>query len=389
MIVDKIEADWLQWDAVTKVVEALGADHVRFVGGAVRDTLVDRPVFDIDAATTHKPEQTMTLLARAGIKAIPTGLQHGTVTAVWDGRPLEVTTLRVDVETDGRHAEVSFTEDWLEDAKRRDFTFNAMYVSADGSLFDPFNGRQDLIEGRVRFIGDAKERINEDGLRILRLFRFYAHFGREPLATEALMACAQLAPMLQSLSVERIRTELAKLLKADKPEAAIQAMEETGLFAVLGASRIELSLMERYLQHERQFGADIDPLMRLYRLFSPGIDAAALTAWLKLSNKNKRFLLAIETALAAGVPTDKKSMRRCIYQTGSDVALAIAVWAGNKQFCDYAREWQAPAFPVQGRDIMAEGHLAGPKIGETLKWLETEWIAKDFKLSREQLLDLL
>lgn len=384
--VNKIEADWLDSNIVVKVVEALGADNLRFVGGVVRDTFLGLGVDDIDAATLHKPQHTMELLKAADVKVIPTGLQHGTVTAVLGERHIEITTLRIDVETDGRHAEVSFTDSWLEDAKRRDFTFNAMYLTPSGMLFDPFEGMEDLKAGRVRFIGDAVERIKEDALRIMRLFRFHAHFGKTTLEPTALAACQQLAPMLQSLSVERIRAELGKLLKAPEPLPALETMVNIGIFNALGQGDVDLSNLEQVIQNERILKADIDPLLRLYSLFQNQTNAGRIASWLKLSRKNRVFLQSLERVSKDDFPTDEVSVRRYIYRHGIEVSKAVALSVNQQKVFRYCDKWQVPSFPLQGRDLMAEGMLAGPAVGEALKVLENEWIESDFSLTRQDLL---
>ncbi|MEX0300161.1 MAG: CCA tRNA nucleotidyltransferase, partial [Kordiimonas sp.] len=313
-------------------------------------------------------------------------LQHGTVTAVLDSKHLEVTTLRVDVETDGRHAEVAYTKDWLEDAKRRDFTFNALYLTSLGELFDPFGGEQDLVAGRVRFIGDAKERIQEDALRVLRLFRFQALLGKEAIEPSALDACRHLSSMLKSLSVERVRSELSKLLKAQNPIFALEEMQEAKVFHGLGIEEVSLSVLKEYVANESFLDAEIDPLTRLSRLFSQSFDAQALSKWLKLSNKQKGFLKSLEQALAAETVLADLEMRRYIYQRGQTVSSAAAICLGNKALYSYSLNWSVPIFPVQGRDLMVQGMLAGPKVGEALSHLEAKWIESDFTLSKSQLL---
>lgn len=381
-----IKAGWLHSDLVLKVVEALGRENIRFVGGAVRDTLHGLPVDDIDAATLHKPDQTITLLKQADIKVIPTGLQHGTVTAVHGDKHIEVTTLRVDVETDGRHAEVAFTKDWLEDAKRRDFTFNALYLTSQGELFDPFDGEADLNAGRVRFIGDPAERIQEDALRVLRLFRFQALYGKTSIEQSAMDACRHLSPMLKALSVERVRGELAKLLKAKEPLPALEAMAKAEVFGGLGIEQVSLSALEKLVANENTLKAEIDPLARLSRLFAKNFDAGQLSRWLKLSNKQRGFLKSLEQALVSEALTNEAEMRKYIYKHGRAVSLAAATCLGTEVLYSYSSKWDVPAFPLQGRDLMAQGMLAGPTVGEALNRLENEWIASDFTLSKSQLL---
>ncbi|MGF1609026.1 MAG: CCA tRNA nucleotidyltransferase, partial [Kiloniellales bacterium] len=224
---------WMTASETRAVADALTAEggEVRFVGGCVRDAVAGRPVKDIDIATADPPERVIALLEAAGLTAVPTGLAHGTVTAVSGGRPFEITTLRVDVETYGRHARVAFTDDWEADAARRDFTFNAMSCGLDGSLYDPFGGREDLTAGRVRFVGEAEARIREDYLRLLRFFRFQAHYGRAAPDPEGLAAARALAPRLESLSGERLRNELLRLLQAPEPVAVCRIMLASGVFA--------------------------------------------------------------------------------------------------------------------------------------------------------------
>ncbi len=382
-----IKADWLHSDLVLKVVEALGPENIRFVGGVIRDTLLGLPVDDIDAATLHKPEQTIKHLKRADVKVIPTGLQHGTVTAVLDDKHVEIMTLRVDVETDGRHAEVAFTKDWLEDAKRRDFTFNAMYLTPAGELFDPFEGEADLKAGRVRFIGDAAERIKEDALRVLRLFRFQALLGKTSLDPSALAACVQLSSMLAALSVERVRGELSKLVKAKNPLSALEEMIEAHVFSGLGVEEVSLAELKCLVANEEILSAEIDPLARLSRLFASTFDAAQLSRWLKLSNKQRSFLNSLEQALGVEPPTDDLKIRKYIYRYGQPVSVAAAICLGVEKLYRYASKWDVPVFPLQGRDLMAQGMLAGPAVGEALKRLEAEWVESDFTLNRVQLLE--
>ncbi len=218
--------DWMRAPETRAVIAALTAEgaEVRFVGGCVRDALAERRVQDIDIATQLPPEAVMRLLDAAGIKAVPTGIQHGTVTAVSGGKPFEITTLRVDVETYGRKAKVAFTDDWTADAARRDFTFNALSCAPDGTLYDPFDGEADLMAGRVRFVGEARARIVEDYLRLLRFFRFQAHFAKQPPDPQALEIAAELAPRLDRLSGERIRGELLRLLQAPDPLPVVEIL---------------------------------------------------------------------------------------------------------------------------------------------------------------------
>ena len=232
-LLDPARAPWLPAADTRAVLEALMADGkpARLVGGCVRDALAGRPVTDVDIATPETPPRVIDLLRAAGLKAVPTGVEHGTVTAVVRGKPFEVTTLRRDVTTDGRHAVVAFTDDWTEDAARRDFTMNALSADPDGRVHDPFDGVADLAAGRVRFVGEARARIREDVLRILRFFRFHAHYGKGAPDADGLAACRELAPLLPRLSAERVATELLKLLKAPDAAATVRMMREAGILA--------------------------------------------------------------------------------------------------------------------------------------------------------------
>ncbi|MBV1901085.1 MAG: CCA tRNA nucleotidyltransferase [Kordiimonadaceae bacterium] len=391
----KINPDWLRAAFTQKLVSALGAEAIKFVGGAVRDTLLGRPVTDIDAATTHKPEETMRLLQKAGIKAIPTGVQHGTVTAVdGDGSTLEITTLRLDVTTDGRHAEVAFTDSWLEDAKRRDFTFNALYASPDGTVFDPFGGQDDLKAGRVLFIGKAEDRIEEDALRIMRFFRFLALYGAGEPDQQGLQACGDGRHMLRTLSVERIRAELLKLLSAETPVPTLTLMQEHGIWGALGIETADIEglgslLVSEAQMGEAQIGQKQAPIVRLYILLQKAFPAKALADWLKLSRKESVLLKSLEKVLALPVPSSATACRALLYKHGVAAATVAAIQAGAKEgalLLQMVGNWQVPSFPLQGRDMLAAGFAAGPEMGQMLKTLEAAWIESDFSLSKGQLL---
>ncbi|MBL4836599.1 MAG: CCA tRNA nucleotidyltransferase [Kordiimonadaceae bacterium] len=398
--VSKINPDWLRTAFTQKLVSALGAEAIKFVGGAVRDTLLGRTVTDIDAATIHKPEETMRRLQKAGLKAIPTGLQHGTVTAVdGDGNTLEITTLRLDVTTDGRHAEVAFTESWLEDAKRRDFTFNALYASPDGTVFDPFGGQGDLKAGRVLFIGNAEDRIEEDALRIMRFFRFLALYGAGEPDQKGLQACGDGRHMLRTLSVERIRAELLKLLGAETPVPTLTLMQEQGIWGAFGIEAVDIEGLGRFLcseaqmregqKREAQIAQGQAPIVRLYILLQKAFSAKALADWLKLSRKESVLLKSLEKVLALPVPSSATACRALLYKHGVAAATVAAIQAGAKEgalLLKTVGNWQVPSFPLQGRDMLAAGFAAGPEMGQMLKAVEATWIESDFSLSKDQLL---
>ena len=394
------DAEWLKRPETGRVFAALAASGVetRAVGGAVRNTLLGLPVTEIDLATTALPDRAMTLARKAGLKAVPTGIEHGTVTVVADGVAFEVTTLRRDVETFGRHATVAFTENWTEDARRRDFTINALYAGSDGTVFDPLDGYADLVAGRVRFIGDAEARIKEDYLRILRFFRFNAYYGKGPLDPEELAACVRLRDGLDQLSAERVAGELRKLLVAPQAVDAVEALFDYGLLTQLLGGVPRLMRFERLVAAEQALGLASDAALRLAALaVFVREDAERLAARLRLSNNELAVLaLGAEDHAIAELP-DEAAAKRALYRLGpcsfeAHVLLAAAdagIPPGDRNWREALRladRWQAPEFPVRGTDIMALGAVKGPAVGEILRTLEAEWIASGFAMSREALL---
>jgi poly(A) polymerase len=358
-------------------------DTVRFVGGCVRDALLGRPVKDIDLATSAPPERVMHLLQRARLKAIPTGVAHGTVTAVLDHRPVEITTLRVDVETYGRHARVAFTADWAADAARRDFTMNAMYADLDGRLYDPVAGAKDARAGRIRFVGDPARRIEEDGLRILRFFRFHAWYGRGAPDRAGLAACRAARAMIKRLSGERVRNELLRLLQAPDPLPALTAMRGAGVLAVALPARASLARLPRLLRAERTFGAG-DYIRRLAALLPADVVVRRQVAdRLKLSNKDRDRLLA----LAAPGPrvradTTEAALRRGVDRVGQDQMIDRALLAGLPAQATRIATIALPAFPLNGRDARALGLSQGKEIGEALAAVRAWWVRHDFRPDR-------
>lgn len=380
-----IQADWLNRPSVKRVVEALGADTIRFVGGAVRDTLCDRPVADLDAATTHPPIKVMLLLETADIKVIPTGLKHGTITAIADSDPIEITTLRVDTETDGRHAQVQFTDNWLEDAKRRDFTFNAMYLSADGLLFDPFDGKADLKAGRVRFIGKASARIEEDALRILRYFRFLARYGKMP-DTETAKVLHTKRHMLSRLSAERIRDELYKIFACEQLELPLKTMEELGILTEIFGTGCSVPDMLGFAKRESR---SCNLLARLYFLTHSVLQPAELASRLKLSNAEKSRLRRFKAVEEELTLEDPVLVRKLIYKHGREAVLVhLCSMAAASDLMLMAEAWDTPEFPVKGKDLVERGVTAGPLMGRALKELEQKWVESNFELPKETLLEL-
>jgi poly(A) polymerase len=377
--------DWLispRTRAVFAALEAAGGPGcVRVVGGAVRNTLMGRPVDDIDLATRLRPEAVMAALEAAGLKAVPTGLQHGTVTAVVDRRPFEITTLRRDVATDGRHAEVAFTDDWAEDAARRDFRLNALYADADGEVQDPTGeGVADALAGRVVFVGDPARRIEEDYLRILRFFRFSAWYAHDALDAAGLAACAAGRGGLARLSAERVAKELLKLLAAPDPRAAVAAMAETG---VLAAVLPEARPGERFDHLTQAHG---DALLRLAALLpeDPAV-AAAVAARLRLSNAQRdRLVAAVDPAVPVGPHLPPTALRAALYRLGRDTVrdrLRLAEATGGPASGDLwglVETWPVPRLPVGGADLARLGVAPGPATGALLRAFEAEWIADDF-----------
>jgi poly(A) polymerase len=394
------DAAWLQQAETKRVFAALATPgtETRAVGGAVRDTLLGLKVAEVDLATTALPEKVIALARGADLKAVPTGIEHGTVTVVANGVPFEVTTLRRDVETFGRHAVVAFTQDWQEDARRRDFTLNALYAGSDGELFDPLGGYGDLAAGRVRFIGDAEARIKEDYLRILRFFRFNAYYGKGPLDVAGLAACVRLRAGLDQLSAERVAGELRKLLVAPQAIRAVEALFDYGLLTQLLGGAPRLMRFERVVAAEEALGLAPDAALRLAALaVFVKEDAERLAARLRLSNNELAvLLLGAEDHVAAELP-DEAAAKRALYRLGpcsfeAHVLLASAdaglapddqTW---RQALRLADRWDVPEFPLRGPDIMALGEVQGPAIGEILRQVEAEWVAGGFTASRETLL---
>ncbi len=362
--------EFLTGPAVARVLEAL--PEARAVGGCVRDAIAGLPVADIDLATPRRPEAVLRVLAERGIKAVPTGRDHGTVTAVVEGRPIEITTLRRDVATDGRHAKVAFTEDWREDAARRDFTFNALYLDRAGNVWDWFGGREDLARGLVRFIGDPPTRLAEDHLRALRFFRFHARYGMGAPDPAAVAAIAADVPNLATLSAERVWSELKRILAAPDPSAAVRLMRETD---VLAAVLPEASDPER-LARLASLGAPADPVLRLAALV-PGADVARLAERLRLSGAEARRLAAL---LGPVPPADPPALRVMLAEAGADTLLGRAWlaeaaglagdWATVRRF---AAATPRPRFPLRGADVLALGIPPGPRVGVVLAAVERRW----------------
>ncbi len=380
------DVPWANDQAVRALFDALAAAGIgaRFVGGCVRNAVLKSPIDDHDIAVNMPPETVMRTLESARIKVVPTGLKHGTVTAVVAGRPFELTSLRRDVETDGRRAVVAFTDDWLEDAGRRDFTFNAMYADLDGTLYDPFDGRRDLADARVRFIGDADTRIAEDRLRVLRFFRFHAWYGRPPFDAAGFDACRRNAGTLRGLSGERVRKELLRLLEAPAPADTVAAMVEAAILDQWLPECVGAAHLRELIQREDKS----DALRRLASVLSPDADATAIGKRLKLSTQEAlrlEVMLAPEPAIdVAGGP---KAWRAQIYRLGNglyaDRLLLATTAAGDwKAALATARNWSPPELPVSGGDALKLGLKPGPKVGALIEEIEQWWIDGDFGADR-------
>lgn len=366
------DAPWREKTGLDRLAEALGAAEggARWVGGAVRDTLLGREdISDIDLATPHAPSEVMARLQAAGIKAVPTGIAHGTVTAVSSGTVVEVTTLRHDVETNGRHATVAFTADWEADAARRDFTMNALYADPlTGELFDWFDGLADLDARRVRFIGDPYRRIAEDHLRILRFFRFHARFG-DAIDDAGLDACTDRANDLMALSRERIAAELLKLLVAPSAVPVIALMVERGIFRPVLPEITDIAALADLAARESAAGITPDAIRRLAALIPPD-SADGVGGRLRLSNNDRKRLIAA----TAGPGTE--GARGLAFRVGREIALDRLLLAGE----DPAplADWTPPRLPIGGGEIVARGIAKGPDVARTLRAIENRWIAEGF-----------
>jgi poly(A) polymerase len=370
-------AKWRRRQGMTKLLDALGAreGETRFVGGAVRDDLLGLPVNDVDLATRLRPKEVVERLQGAGIKAVPTGIAHGTVTAVSDGHPYEVTTLRRDVETFGRHATVAFTGEWKEDAARRDFTINALMADpVSGEIFDYFGGLADLEQRLVRFIGDPFERIAEDHLRILRFFRFQARFGRGEPDSAALEACTARANDLIALSRERIADELLKLLSVANPVATVKIMLNRAILKPvipeIGEGAWEQ--LHALIEAERESGLAADPLRRLAALLprDPQI-AGAVASRLKLSNRARgRIRCASQPDIA--------EPKAAAYREGVECAVDRLLLNGNPSEAAAIASWTPPRLPIGGGALIKRGLTEGPAVSRVLRAIEDRWIAAGF-----------
>lgn len=387
------DAPWFRQRATQTVFDVLeGAGYeARVVGGAVRNTLLDAPVTDVDFATTATPDDVMRAARGAGLKAVATGFDHGTVTLVVESIPFEVTTLRRDIETDGRHARVAFTTDWSEDAARRDFTINALYCDRAGTVVDPVGGLADIAQRRVRFIGDPNHRIQEDYLRILRFFRFTACYANGEPDRHGLASCRKLRDGLDHLAGERIAAELSKLLIAPHAAEVIDAMEEHNILARLFQPTCHVRRFAFVASIDEALNRTPDPVQRLGALaVSSTRDALWLRDRLKLSARAFDRLARLGDAQSGPRPDHAPSRARAyLYRHGAETYRdhAILEWARAgappddrnwRTVLDLPEHWHPPEFPFSGSDVLALGVPAGPRVGKILSDVETWWIQSDF-----------
>ncbi|HEX6441145.1 MAG TPA: CCA tRNA nucleotidyltransferase [Stellaceae bacterium] len=385
---------WMTAPQTRALIDALASAGIaaRFVGGCVRDALLSRHIADIDIATPALPKEVMTALEKADIKAVPTGIEHGTVTAVVSvpepPRHFEITTLRRDVETYGRHARVAFDADWAEDAARRDFTINAIYLDPDGRLHDPVGGLADLEAHRVRFVGEPAQRIAEDVLRVLRYYRFEARFGSGGGDAAARAACRAAIPLLPKLSAERVAQELLRLLAVPNPAPALRMMEADGVLAAILPEATRIDRLQRLIGIE----PEPDALRRLAALIeADAAGAAAIAERLRFSNEQRDRLVGLSQPWPLDPNGDARAQRRTLFRLGTeryrDLALLLAANGALDEvrlgeWLAFAASWPLPRFPLKGRDVTALGIPAGKRVGELLAAVQTWWEEGDFTADR-------
>jgi poly(A) polymerase len=384
------DALWLKdakLQSLFRAIEDAGGE-ARVAGGAVRNALLGEPVTEVDIATNLTPQAVMAACQAAGFPVKPTGIEHGTVMVIVQKTPFEVTTLRNDVETDGRHAKVKFTDDWREDALRRDFTINAMFADAAGNIYDYANGYKDIQTRRVRFVGLPSRRIREDYLRILRFFRFHARYGKGTVDADGLAACKRLRKGIAGLSAERLRQDMLKLLAAPRAVATLKVMAQSAILSQVLPHTDDFRTIERLPANE--------PLLRLMALAAQPLQ---LQARFRLSNAEaRRIAECVEASVLS--PQLRTSEQRRLYYGLTETAWRDAVrlaWAKSRgsltdenwqALLDVPLNWKKPVFPVNGQHLRSLGLAAGPKLGETLRWLEDMWIAGEFEASRDDLLKM-
>lgn len=400
---------WFSAPSLRRVFDLLNVEggEVRVVGGAVRNSLMGVPAGDVDMATTWHPDEVVARAKAAGIKVVPTGIDHGTVTLVIDGTPYEVTTLRRDVATDGRRAEVAFGTDWKMDAERRDFTINALYADYQGEVVDDVGGLADIESRTLRFIGNAAERVAEDYLRILRFFRFFAHYGNGRPDADGLRACAQARSKLSTLSAERVWAETKKLLSAEDPGRALLWMRQAGVLTEIlpESEKWGIDAIPELVAAERAFSWAPDPLLRLAAIVPPDEERLeAMATRLRLSKAEAGYFARWASAPAIPATTVDAALDRLLYRHGAEgisarlrLALASArrksendptlltETAAFQRLLKRAETWKRPSFPLTGADVLKAGIPAGPRVGEILSELETLWVERNFSVDRANL----
>jgi poly(A) polymerase len=394
-----LQAPWLRSGPAARVLAMLNGDgeEARVVGGAVRNALMKIPVGDIDIATTALPEEVIRRARAAGIKSVPTGIEHGTVTLVADGHPFEVTTLREDTETFGRKAKVAFGRDWVRDAERRDFTINGLSVDAQGVVHDHVGGLDDILAKRVRFIGEPAQRIAEDYLRILRFFRIHAAFGAGEPDRDGYLACIRARAGLATLSAERVRMEMVKLMVAEGAAGAITAMADSGLLLSIFGGVAYTGPLKAMIAAERALGLKPDAVRRLGALaVAVTEDARRIATRLRLTNAETKALDSMGHRWWRLAGMDEATARRRLYRLGEDryrdrLLQALARAGGDadsaqwRQLATLPERWRAPKFPLKAADFIARGIAEGPALGQVLGLAEDAWLAADFTLDKAAL----
>ena len=406
-MINSIQKNFMNDKMSKKIMSLLneGEDMARFVGGCVRDSFVGRTSSDIDIATKHRPDKIIEILSSNSIRFVPTGIEHGTISVFTDKFNFEITTLRSDTETDGRHAKVRFTDDWELDSDRRDFTINSIYLSSEGKIFDPHKGISDLTEKKIIFIGDSRQRINEDYLRILRFFRFNAYYsgdhgGKENfLSSEALEACEELKFNLIKLSPDRVQNEFFKILLAPRSKVVIDAMLRIGILDVIFSSKTDCLVFYRMVDIDLENILTPNPILRLVSLvFMHNIPPDQMHMF-NFSNKQKekiKFLTNKNHIISLNA--SEKELRKLLYLHGKENCRDIIrfCWSKDlnilndikwKTLLDIIHAWERPVFPLVGSDVMSCDVEEGPILGEILKDLENSWILSDFNKDRVLLLD--
>ena len=400
-MINSIQNDFINDPMSKRIMRLLneGGDCARFVGGCVRDSLINLKTNDIDIATTHKPQNIIDILSSDLIKVIPTGIDHGTVSVFTDTYNFEITTLRSDIETDGRHAKVIFTDDWEKDSTRRDFTINSIYLTPEGDIFDPQNGFSDLRKGNVKFIGNPKERIQEDYLRILRYFRFNAYYGNDKVlfSSKAIKACEESKFELKKLSPERIQSEFFKILISPRVKTVIEELSSINILSIIFGNKVNCSFLSRMIDIDNKNLYEADPFLRLISIiYLQEINYDNLKMF-SFSNKQKKLMsLFFDQKITFSNSTNINQLNEALYFYGKEICVKVirVCWSTDLVENDIAwaelllkiRKWEKPIFPIKAIDIMNQGVEKGPILGEILKELEDCWISSHFTEGKSFLL---